>query len=396
MIKCSTNTLLQGFVKLFNLILEVGYFPSQWCQGLIMPIFKFGDLSDCNNYQGISITSCLGKFLCLILKERLLIFLNENKILHPSQIGFLPNHRTADHIFTLKSLIDKNVTHKTNRKIYACFVDFKKAFDSVWHDGLFLKLLKNKIGGKFFDLIKNLYSNSRCAVKQSQSRTSFFPYLKGVRQGCILSPLLFNIYLNDLPQLFNDSFFHPLLLPNKTKLNCLLYADDLVLLSTSKEGLQKFLDQLNNWCKKWLMEINLKKTKVMIFQKSTKKQQVSDFFNGNKPIEKTQEYTYLGLKLSSNRSFTQAIKTLADKGTQALFLIKKKANFSNLKPKLAIKIFNSIISPILLYNSEIWGGYTCTNKDFHKCINGIKPKKAHLKFCKLYLGLHGKATNVAF
>jgi hypothetical protein len=148
MIKCSTNILLQGFVKLFNLILEVGYFPSQWCQGLITPIFKSGDLSDCNNYRGISITSCLGKFFCLILKERLLIFLNENKILHPSQIGFLPNHRTADHIFTLKSLIDKNVTHKTNGKIYACFVDFRKAFDSVWHDGLFLKLLKNKIGGK--------------------------------------------------------------------------------------------------------------------------------------------------------------------------------------------------------------------------------------------------------
>ena len=244
MIKCSTNILLQGFVKLFNLILEVGYFPSQWCQGLITPIFKSGDLCDCNNYRGISITSCLGKFFCLILKERLLIFLNENKILHPSQIGFLPNHRTADHIFTLKSLIDKNVTHKTNGKIYACFVDFRKAFDSVWHDGLFLKLLKNKIGGKFFDLIKKLYSNSQCAVKQSQSRTSFFPYLKGVRQGSILSPLLFNIYLNDLPQLFNDSSFHPLLLPNETKLNCLLYVDDLVLLSTSKEGLQKCLDQL--------------------------------------------------------------------------------------------------------------------------------------------------------
>ena len=96
----------------------------------------------------------------------------------------------------------------------------------------------------------------------------------------------------------------------------------------------------------------------MIFQKSTKKQHVSDFFIGNKRIEKTQEYTYLGLKLSSNGSFNQAIKTLADKGTQALFLlIKKKANFSNLKPKLAIKIFNSIISPILLYNSEIYMGW---------------------------------------
>jgi hypothetical protein len=92
----------------------------------------------------------------------------------------------------------------------------------------------------------------------------------------------------------------------------------------------------------------------MIFQKSTKKQHVSDFFIGNKPIEKTQEYTYLGLKLSSNGSFTQAIKTLADKGTQAPFLIKKKANFSNLKPKLAIKIFNSITHPIIQLGDMGW------------------------------------------
>ena len=229
MIKCSTHVLLQGFIKLFNLILEAGNFPSQWCEGLITPIFKSDDRLNCNNYRGICITSCLGKFFCLILNERLHTFTKENDTLHPSQIGFLPNHRTADHILTLKSLIDKYVNQTTNGKIYACFVDFRKAFDSVWHDGMLLKLLRNKIGGKFYNLIKNLYSNSQCAVKQSQHRTPFFPYSRGVRQGCILSPLLFNIYLNDLPQLFNNLASDPLMLPNTTKLNCLLYADDRML-----------------------------------------------------------------------------------------------------------------------------------------------------------------------
>ena len=309
-------------------------------------------------------------------------------------MDFCPITEQADHILTLKTLIDKNVTQKSNKKIYACFVDFKKAFDSVWHDGMLFKLLNNKIGRKFYDLLKSLYSNSQCAVKQSQCRTSFFPYSKGVRQGCILSPLLFNLYLNDLPQLISDSTSDPLLLSNNTKLNCLLYADDLVLLSSSPQGLQNCLNQLNSWCERWLMQINLKKTKVMIFQKSNKKQQRPDFFIGDKTIQITQEYHYLGLNLSSNGLFTQAIKTLTAKGIQTLFSIKKKINFSNLKPKLAIKIFDSIISPILLYNSEVWGGYTCTNKDFHKW-NQTPTEKAHLKFCKLYLGLHRKATNIA-
>jgi hypothetical protein len=148
MIKCSTHVLLQGFIKLFNLILEVGNFPSQWCEGLITPIFKSDDRLNCNNYRGICITSCLGKFFCLILNERLHTFTKENDTLHPSQIGFLPNHRTADHILTLKSLIDKYVNQTTNGKIYACFVDFRKAFDSVWHDGMLLKLLHEQNWGE--------------------------------------------------------------------------------------------------------------------------------------------------------------------------------------------------------------------------------------------------------
>ena len=103
-------------------------------------------------------------------------YTEQEKIIHHSQIGFMPGNRTADHILTLKTIHDKYVKQHSNEKIYACFVDFKKAFDSIWHDGLFLKLLENKIGGRFYDLIKDLYTNTRCAVKISDHRTSLFPY----------------------------------------------------------------------------------------------------------------------------------------------------------------------------------------------------------------------------
>lgn len=87
-----------------------------------------------------------------------------------------------------------------------------------------------------------------------------------------MSHLLFNISLNNLPSMFKNIASDPLILPNKTKLNCLLYADDLVILSRSKIGLQNCLDQLNNRCKQWLMQINLKKRKIIVLQKSNKKQ----------------------------------------------------------------------------------------------------------------------------
>ena len=198
--------------------------------------------------------------------------MKENHLIHQSQIGFQSGHRTADHILTLKTLLDKKMNTNRNDKVYACFIDFKKAFDSVWHQGLLFKLLKNKIDGKLYSLIKSLYSNSKCAVKMSNTRSNFFPYYKGVRQGCILSPLLFNLYINELATIFDRTNSDPFILPNGNKLSCLLlYADDLIILSKSRFRLQKCIDNLESWCKNWLMEVNLKKTKIMIFQKRSQK-----------------------------------------------------------------------------------------------------------------------------
>ena len=139
------------------------------------------------------------KYFCSILNQRLLEHANINNVLHKSQIGFLPKNRTADHVLTLRTLVDKYVHHH-NEKIYACFVDFKKAFDSVWHDdGLLFKLLQINVGGYSYNLIKSLYSNHTCSIKIGNSKTRPFQYARGVRQGCILSPLLFNLFINNIP-----------------------------------------------------------------------------------------------------------------------------------------------------------------------------------------------------
>lgn len=216
--------------------------------------------------------------------------------------------------------------------------------------------------------------------------------MRGVRQGCILSPLLFNLYINEIPKLFTETASDPFILPNGTKLNSLLYADDLIILSRSKYGLQNCLNQLHNWCNKWLMEVNLKKTKIMIFQKATTKLPTPTFFLGNSVLTVTKEYTYLGLKLTPNGKFTLAIQQLSEKASHAMHKIRRHLNLHALSPKIAIKIFDNIISPILLYNSEIWGAYT--NIDFNKW-DKTPTEKTQLKFCKIYLGVNSKTTNIA-
>ena len=140
------------------------------------------------------------------------------------------------------------------------------------------------------------------------------------------------------------------------------------------------------------MEINVKKTKVMIFRKHKSKLPNLEFHIGNKKIDITDEYTYLGLKLVKNGKFKIAQKQLSEKALHALFKIRKNVNFHQLAPKTAMKIFDAIVSPILLHNSEVWGAHE--KNDLNKW-DSTETEKVHLRFCKLYLGTNRKASNIA-
>ena len=119
--------------------------------------------------------------------------------------------------------------------------------------------------------LKSLYSKSTCSVRIGNNKTRSFQYARGVRQGCILSPLLFNLYLNDLAFSFDNVLSDPFVLPNGTRLNSLLYADELIILSRSKLGLQNCLNVLSSYCNSWMLKLNPKKNKIMIFQRCTRK-----------------------------------------------------------------------------------------------------------------------------
>ena len=123
-------------------------------------------------------------------------------------------------------------------------------------------------GGKFYDLINSIYSNTKCSIKCGNQRTEYFNYCKGVRQGCILSPMLFNLYLNEIPSRLDNNDTDGILLPNGSRLNCLLYADDLVLISNSTKGLQNALTILSQFYEDWLLNVNAKKTKILIFKRN--------------------------------------------------------------------------------------------------------------------------------
>ena len=152
------------------------------------------------------------------------------------------------------------------KQLYACFVDFRKAYDSVWREGLLFKLLKMNIRGKVFNIIEDMLSNVLSTIKIHNNVSESFKTTNGVKQGDILSPLLFNLFINDLPDALGINEYTPSL--DTKKINCLMYADDLVILSEDPRGLQHSLNNLDEYCSTWKLDVNLNETKVLKFQQN--------------------------------------------------------------------------------------------------------------------------------
>jgi len=116
-------------------------------------------------------------------------------LLSDNKIGFRRGFRTSDHVFTLKTVINKS--RSENNKLYLCFVDFRKAYDTVWRKGFFYKLLKQGVGNKFVKVIMSMYKTPKLSVSVPENITHSFNSFVGLKQGCHLIPILFNLFIND-------------------------------------------------------------------------------------------------------------------------------------------------------------------------------------------------------
>jgi len=203
---------------------------------------------------------------------------------------------------------------KEKKPLYCCFVDFSKAFDTVWRDGLYLKLYQMNISSKIINIVNSMYSNVSSKIKINGHLSKLINIGKGTRQGCNLSPTLFKIYLNDLPKLLSSNKCDPVLLYDEF-VNLLMFADDIVLLSSSSRGLKNFLTILKNYCAKWKLYINVKKTKIMIFNKKSNE----SFYFGNQKIDHCETYSYLGILIHRSGKFSCGIKLLSTNACNAYF-----------------------------------------------------------------------------
>ena len=241
MIIAGAPTILPFLVSFFSEILKSHYYPENWRKGIITPIHKQGEIDNPDNYRGITINSCLSKLFNLLLTKHLTTFTNDNQILKYNQIGFRKSFRTSDHFITIKTIINKYL--KENKKFFEIL---KKIFAF-----LILETLATVYGEKHY------FINYQCimlSLRLPNGITQSFSSNIGLKQGCNLSPILFNIFINDLNEIFDKTFRQPAKIQNLT-LNNLLYDDDLILVSETSSGLQNCLDRLQEYCDKWRLRM---------------------------------------------------------------------------------------------------------------------------------------------
>jgi len=191
----------QALTRLFQKAWETEQIPDLWTKGIICPLLKDGDKRNTQNYRGITVLSCVGKVYAYILNRRLIAKCEGQKVLVEEQCGFRPRRGCPDQLFTLVEVLKNRGKNGT----FCCFIDVKKAFDRVFRGGLWVRLWAEGIKGKMSRVLKNLMRKVESCVRINGELSEWIKLETGVRQGCVLSPLLYALFINGLVKKLRDS-----------------------------------------------------------------------------------------------------------------------------------------------------------------------------------------------
>jgi exonuclease III len=349
-IKNGGVTLVRVLCKIFEAIRVSNYIPIDWRREEVQLIHKGGLKNDLNNYRGIALNSCIGKVFITILEKRLRQVAEKSNWIGEWQGGFREGRGVHDNLFILNTITEK--ARKLGEDIYLVFVDFRKAFDTICRDRLWDVLARKGLGGNAVNLIKNLYNGHARSVKTPCGKTDWMPCEKGVRQGCILSPLLFALYIQELGDLVQGSSMGIDI--GGVKIAALAFADDVVLIANGKNELTNQVPYLAEFCKINEMSINEKKTKIMHL--GTRKL-VSHYFNGPDnmlwKIDETDVYKYLGAWVGNVRTWTHHMSKKKLEASWRVAKLKAVANDCCEPSWICNAGWKSGVKPSVLYAAEV-------------------------------------------
>lgn len=325
--------------KIFQQSLDTGSIPAEWKIGKVIPLHKSGNKHSPSNYRPISLTSIPCKLLEHVLFSNLANYLESYSFFTHSQHGFRKSYSCETQLtsFThhLHAILDRS-------SFADCiFLDFSKAFDKVPHNLLMHKLRHLNIDPQLLIWLESFLSCRSQYVSANNSDSPSRPVYSGVPQGSVLGPLLFLIYINDLPSCVSS--------------NIHLFADDCVIfreITSNNDAtiLQSDLNAISAWCNTWQMELNITKCKAMRVTRRTNPPPA--YHIANTPLDCVSSYKYLGVHISSDLTWNTHIAYLTSKANKSLGYLRR--NFSRAPQSLKLILYKTLIRPKLEYAASVW------------------------------------------
>lgn len=340
--------IIPSITKLINLSLSHGVVPKSWKEANVIPLYKKGDRSDINNYRPVSILPCLSKILERIVFKHVFNYFRDNNLLTPHQSGFRPGDSTVNQLSYLYHVFAHALDNKKELKIVFC--DISKAFDRCWHDGILFKLRSLGIGGDLITWFKNYLTDryQRVVIRGQSSEAGVIK--AGVPQGSVLGPLLFLVYINDLP--------------SGIRSNIKLFADDATIYLEFKDAnqaaevLNEDLSYIQAWADQWLVKFSPTKTKSMTIS-FKRDNTVPPLTLNNVVLDNVEHHKHLGITISKNLSWSLHVRNILD-SVSTMGDVLKKLKYQVDRKSLET-IYFTFIRPKLEYGCHIWDN--CNTKD---------------------------------
>ena len=371
MLKNLPNFFLKILAKFFNLCLSQSEIPDDWKVSKVTMIPKKKISSDPSNYRPISVTSCLGKVLERIITNRLYLFLTKKGFLCKQQSGFRKNRRTADNLVFFTQKVSESLIR--GKKVCSLFFDISQAFDKVWHSGIIYKLSKAGAPLYILEWVKNFLRNRKFFVKINNFESASGDIDTGVPQGAVISPLLFSIFINDIPKQ-----------EEKNKSYSTLFADDLVTFfifnkyGNIKDLINSYLKKIELWLSKWRLKMAPEKCSYIIFSGNPSKNQKLSLNLLKKNIPYTDNPIFLGIKFDESLCFNSHIEFIRSRCQDRINIIKI---LSHRSWKLSIKtltgIYNALVGSIIDYSFFILNLVSNTNMHKLQVLQNITFKSIH-------------------
>lgn len=365
----SKHLLGEALMVIFNKVLREGY-PEHWATSALVPVPKpKGDIQVRDDYRGIAVSSAISKVYASCLLRRMDLWAESNKFRAEGQSGFRAQRGTIDAAFTLNHIIEKY--HSNKKPVFVAFIDFRKAYD--WVDRKLLWRCLETLGmhGECLESLKSMYAKVTLQVRMDGDLGDAFTSGTGVKQGDPLSPLLFGLFIDRVEQFLHDKLPTVGVQLLHRMVQVLLYADDLAIMAETAEGMQQMLQGLSDFCKATGMQVNIKKSEVVVFNScfcSPSQIRLAQTLRYQDTVlAMKKSFIYLGIIMSDQEQLGQCMHTMFDMAlrkakTAAHMMFRRCYTMGIHNVALQCHLFDTLVRPVLNYGCAVWAPYIMTDK----------------------------------